>query len=108
GAAPAPAAAPAAPATDGPAWVVAHRATELWSDSDGGTSFGPVAQWSYLQLTGRGADGRYYVLNPRTQNYGWIDNQAVGPAPAPTDDSYLRDPAPAPAPATAAAQAPAD
>ncbi|HEY7067932.1 MAG TPA: L,D-transpeptidase [Chloroflexota bacterium] len=108
GAAPATAAAPAAPSTDDtPVWVVAHQATELWSDSDGGVSFGPVAQWSYFQLSGQGANGRFYVLNPRTENYGWIDSQAVGPAPAPTDDSYLSDPTPAPATAAASTTAPA-
>ncbi|HLH23860.1 MAG TPA: L,D-transpeptidase family protein [Chloroflexota bacterium] len=89
---------PAAPAADdSPGWVATVRAAELWSDSDGGTSFGQVPQWSYFQLTGRDANGRIYVLNPRTENYAWIEADAVGPVPAPTDDSYLRDPDPAPA-----------
>ena len=105
----APIAAPAAPAAtdDGPAWVATVRATDLWSDSDGGGSFGPVPQGSYFQLTGQDATGRIYVLNPRTQNYAWVDAEAVGPVPAPTDDSHLRDPAPAPVTA-ATPQAPPD
>src|SRR4051794_38780951 len=93
-----PAASPAAPATDdGPAWVATVQPTDLWSDPGGGGSFGQVPQGSYFQLTGQDATGRLYVLNPRTQNYAWVDAAAVGPVPAPTDDSYLRDPAPAPA-----------
>jgi hypothetical protein len=99
------AAAPAA--ADDPRWVATVRATDLWSDPDGGGSFGQVPQWSYFQLTGRGANGRIYVLNPRTQNYAWIEADAVGPVPAPTDDSYLRDPEPAPV-AAAAPEAPPD
>src|SRR5581483_171810 len=103
------AAAPAAPAADddSPRWVANFRATELWSDSDGGTSFGQVPEWSYFQLSGRSANGRVYVLNPRTENYAWIDADALGPVPAPTDDSYLRAPSPAPE-AAAASEAPGD
>lgn len=72
-------------------WVATHQATDLWSDSDGGVSFGQVRSWTYLQLTGTSADGRLYVLNPRTGNYAWVDAGAVGPVPAPSADD-LRGP----------------
>lgn len=86
--------APTAPVAEpqlGGDWVVTHRSTELWSDSDAGVSFGPVRQWTYLERTGAEADGRLYVWNPRTTNYAWVDAAAVGPGPAPSE-SYLRGP----------------
>jgi hypothetical protein len=76
----------------GARWVATHRATELWSDSDAGVSFGAIRPQTYLQLTDQGADSRLYVFNPRTENYAWVDAEAVGPATAPPD-SYLRGPA---------------
>ena len=109
--APAPQAPAAAPAPQAPAqadesrWVVTHRPTEMWSDSDAGVSFGPVPEWTYLQLTGAEADGRLYVVNPRTQNYAWVDASAVGPSPAPSA-ADLRDPEPAPVAAPAPSSAP--
>jgi hypothetical protein len=72
-------------------WVATHQATELWSDSDGGVSFGPVRRWTYLRWTGVAADGRLYVFNTRTSNYAWVDATAVGPVPPPTADE-LRGP----------------
>lgn len=78
------------PAPDA-AWVATHRATDLWSDSEAGVSFGTVPPWSYFQLTGRAADGRLYVFNPRTENYAWIDASAVGPS-GPPPETYLRQP----------------
>src|SRR5262249_41440754 len=59
---------PSVDATDGAQWVAIHSSTDLWSDSEGGVSFGKVRQWTYLELTGQAADGRLYVLNPRTGN----------------------------------------
>src|SRR5579885_2094965 len=88
-AAPVPAAtadqAPAAAAADEAdvRWVATHKATDLWSDSDAGISFGTIRPFTYLQLTGQVAGSRLYVYNPRTQNYAWVDSDAVGPVPAP-------------------------
>jgi hypothetical protein len=78
-------------ASDGAQWVATHSSTDLWSDSEGGVSFGKARQWTYLELTGQAADGRVYVLNPRSGNYAWVDVEAVGPVPAPPD-SYFRGP----------------
>ncbi len=64
-------------------WVATHKATDLWSDSDAGISFGTIRPFTYLQLTGQVAGSRLYVYNPRTQNYAWVDSDAVGPVPAP-------------------------
>lgn len=72
-------------------WVATHKATELWSDSDAGRSFGTIRAFTYLQLTGQAADGRLYVYNPRTQNYAWVDAEAVGPVPAPPE-AYFKGP----------------
>ncbi|HLI25614.1 MAG TPA: L,D-transpeptidase [Chloroflexota bacterium] len=81
------------PSPESPAgsWVATHQPTELWSDSEGGVSFGPVRRWTYLQWTGLAADGRLYVFNPRTSNYAWVDAAAVGPVPAPSPEE-LRGP----------------
>jgi hypothetical protein len=81
------------PAADAPAeqWVSNYRPAELWSDSDGGRSFGTARQWSYFALTGQADHDRLYVFNPRTQNYAWIDADAVGPSSTPPD-WYLRQP----------------
>jgi hypothetical protein len=78
-------------ASDGAQWVATHSSTDLWSDSEGGVSFGKARQWTYLELTGQAADGRVYVLNPRSGNYAWVDVEAVGPVPAPPD-SYFSGP----------------
>jgi len=80
-----------ADAKDGAQWVATHSLTDLWSDSEGGVSFGKARPWTYLQLTGQAADGRLYVLNPRTGNYAWVDVEAIGPVPAPPD-SYFSGP----------------
>jgi hypothetical protein len=72
-------------------WVSNHRPAELWSDSDGGRSFGMARQWSYFALTGQDENDRLYVYNPRTQNYAWIDAEAIGPSSNPPD-WYLRQP----------------
>src|SRR3954451_18227963 len=74
-------------------WVATHQSTDLWSDSDAGRSFGTVRPFTYFQLTGQSADGRLYVLNPRTQNYAWVEAEAVGPVPPPSE-AYFKGPQP--------------
>ena len=52
--APVTAATPQAPPDAGSAeWVANFRSADLWSDSDGGRSFGTARQWSYFALTGQ-------------------------------------------------------
>jgi hypothetical protein len=86
-----PTAATNAPPADDEQWVATHKATDLWSDPDGGTSYGTVRPLTFLRLTGQGAETRLYVYNPRTQGYAWVDADAVGPATAPSD-TYLKGP----------------
>ena len=81
----------AQPAAEEARWVATHRLAELWSESQGGTSFGSVRPFSYFQLTDRATEDRLYVWNPRTENYAWIEASAVGPSSAPPE-SYLRGP----------------
>ncbi len=82
---------PAATDSGADQWVATHRPTELWSDPDGGVSFGPIRRGTYLQLTGLAQEERLYVFNPRTNNYAWVDAAAVGPVPAPSPEE-LRGP----------------
>jgi hypothetical protein len=82
-----------ASAADDASWVATHQSTDLWSDSDLGRSFGTVRPFTYFQLTGQAADGRLYVYNPRTQNYAWVEAEAVGPVPPPSE-AYFKGPQP--------------
>lgn len=89
---PAPAAAPAASpsppagaAAFTPFWVKNHQITEMWSgqsNQPGVVSFGMTsAQFCSFQVV-RPPDGdRLYVLNPYSNNYFWVDVNAVGPVP---------------------------
>src|SRR4051794_22212324 len=83
----------AARPSDDANWVATHQSTDLWSDSDAGRSFGTVRPFTYFQLTGQSADGRLYVYNPRTQNYAWLEAEAVGPVPPPSE-AYFKGPQP--------------
>jgi lipoprotein-anchoring transpeptidase ErfK/SrfK len=70
-------------------WVQNHEPTELWSDpGPEAVSFGTVRQFSYFRLHGEQQGDRFYVYNPRTDNFAYIDAAAVGPSSAPPP-SYL-------------------
>jgi hypothetical protein len=72
-------------------WVQAHMPTELWSAAGAeAISFGRVRQFSYLRLHGEQVGDRFYVYNPRTQNYAYVDAKAVGPSTPPPSDYLLR------------------
>jgi hypothetical protein len=68
-----------------PWWVQNHMETELWSGKiEGAESFGRVTQWNYFQVVApQGNDSRLYILNPKTNNYAYIDAVAVGPSGPP-------------------------
>ena len=92
----------AAPPSPGPAaftpfWIKNHRITEMWSGPAGQanvTSFGPTsAQFCSFQVVMPPSGPRLYVFNPYTQNYLWIDADAIGPVA----DVPERRPGPKPA-----------
>jgi hypothetical protein len=73
-----------------PWWIQNHREAELWSGMDAdAVSFGTVPQWTTFLVVEPQAGPRLYVLNPATENYAYIDADAVGPAsgaPRPTSE----------------------
>ena len=94
GAEPAPAtSAPAAQVTrtapqPGGFWVQNHLVTELWSGPDeGAVVFGLLRKFSYLRVE-RAVGNRFYVFNPRSNNYAYVTATAVGPSGAPPPE-YL-------------------
>jgi hypothetical protein len=81
-------AAPAStPLPTGAFWVENYRLTEMWSGpagDDGVVSFGTTSSQFCSFLVVRPQDNpRLYVLNPYSNNYLWIDAEAVGPVPPP-------------------------
>ncbi|MBI2939885.1 MAG: L,D-transpeptidase family protein [Chloroflexi bacterium] len=67
-----------------PFWVQNHRVTDLWSGPDGrAQSYGPIPQWSYLQVARAQEGPRLYVYVPWTDNYAYVDAEAVGPSGPP-------------------------
>lgn len=78
---PSPAAKPAAPAFT-PFWIKNHRLTEMWSGpagQPGAVSFGTTSQqFCSFQVVQPQDNARLYVLNPYTNNYFWIDEDAIG------------------------------
>jgi hypothetical protein len=82
-----PAPSPSPTPTFTPFWVKNHRVTEMWSgetDAPGVVSFGATSQQFCSFLVTLPPQGkRLYVLNPYSQNYFWIDADAVGPVGPP-------------------------
>jgi hypothetical protein len=78
--------APADPAFK-PYWVRNHRLTGLWSgpvSDDDVQSFGATSrQFCVFRVVLPQQGDRLYVLNPLTDNYLWIDAEAVGPVGEP-------------------------
>lgn len=60
-------------------WVaVVNTAAQLWSGTDGkAISFGAVPLGSRFLIAAPAHGGRYFVFDPRTSNYAWIDDSAV-------------------------------
>ena len=85
------------PAAFTPTWVQNHRLTEMWSGQAGSpdvVSFGVTSAQFCSFLLVRPPDGeRVYVYNPYSDNYFWIDADAIGPVPNPPE----RRPGPKPA-----------
>lgn len=67
-------------------WLKNHRIADMWSgpaDQADATSFGQTsAQFCAFQLRDQRGN-RLYVFNPYTENYLWIDKDAVGPVEVP-------------------------
>jgi hypothetical protein len=69
-------------------WVQNFDVTELWSGPDSGAVFfGWLRKFSYLKLVRQQAE-RFYVFNPRSNNYAWVAVRVVGPSGPPPPD-YL-------------------
>ena len=95
--APSPSPSPTAPAAFSPFWIKNHRLTEMWSGPAGqsdAVSFGTTtAQFCSFQVVRPPDNSRLYVFNPYSNNYLWIDQDAVGPVSDPPE----RRPGPKPA-----------
>ena len=73
-------------------WVQSHLVTELWSGpGPDAISFGKARQFSYFRLHSEQVGDRFYVYNPRSQNFAYVDARAVGPSKAPPPE-YLAGP----------------
>ena len=72
-------------------WVQTYQPTELWSDADPAQaiSFGRVRPFSYFRLYSEQLGDRFYVYNPRTQDFAYIDAATVGPSTAPPPEYLL-------------------
>ena len=73
---------PVAPAYR-PTWVVAQRATELWSGEVGGVPLGRVTAGEQLLVMAPQTGARLHVLNPKTKNYAFADAAALTPSAGP-------------------------
>src|SRR6266516_4328508 len=69
-------------------WVQNFEVTELWSGpNEGAVFFGWLRKFSYLRI--ERADGNsLYVLNPRSNNFAYVNASVVGPSGPPPPD-YL-------------------
>lgn len=80
---------PTKPAPPIEQWVKNHRITEMWSgpsDQSGVVSFGVTsAQFCSFKMARQPEGDRLYVFNPHSNNYFWIDANAVGPVNAPPE-----------------------
>jgi lipoprotein-anchoring transpeptidase ErfK/SrfK len=66
-----------------PWWVAAHRPTELWSATEGGTSFGAVKVGDQFLVMEPQKGARLSVFNPVTRNFAFVDASSVGPSSGP-------------------------
>ncbi|MGE3271256.1 MAG: L,D-transpeptidase [Chloroflexota bacterium] len=74
-------------------WVQTWQPADLWSNTNQtAISFGKVRPFTYLRVHGEAENGRFYVYNPRTQGFAYVDAGLVGPSTAPPA-SYLNGPA---------------
>ena len=72
-------------------WVQSHLVTELWSGpGPEAISFGKARQFSYFRLHSEQVGDRFYVYNPRTQNFAYVDARAVGPSTPPPPEYLAR------------------
>jgi lipoprotein-anchoring transpeptidase ErfK/SrfK len=72
-------------------WVQTHLPGELWSSpGPDAISFGRVRQFSYFRLHSEQQGGRFYVYNPRSQNFAYVDAAVVGPSTPPPPEYLMR------------------
>lgn len=67
-------------------WGETQVAAELWSGADGGAvSFGRVGRGSALLVVAPQRGARYYVFNPASKNYAYVDAGALVPGSPPVE-----------------------
>lgn len=72
-------------------WVQSFLPSQLWSAPNAeAVSFGAVRPFSYFRLHSEQVNDRFYVYNPRSQNFAYIDAAVVGPSTAPPPEYLLR------------------
>lgn len=88
-------ASPAPPVASAPSWVMAFRATTLWSSAQpDAASQGPFPQWTVFRVLGSQVDGRLPVEYPGDgisvlPARGWVDAADVGPSGRPNPEYEL-------------------
>ncbi|MDP8925165.1 MAG: L,D-transpeptidase [Chloroflexota bacterium] len=73
-------------------WLQTFLPADLWSGThEDAISFGTVRPFTYLQIHGEAENGRFYVFNPKTNGFAYVDAKFVGPS-TPPPESYLKGP----------------
>lgn len=82
-----------------PYWAMTHRPAIAWSaDSEDAVAWVRIPQWRYLRVVQPEELGRVLTVDPRTEGYGYVDLEALGPVgppppryfdDAPADDETL-------------------
>lgn len=76
-----------------PYWVETFAPTRLWSGVDAqAISFGPLRQWTLLQVFAPAVNGRYLVRVWSTGGMAYVDGAVVGPAGAPATTGAILAP----------------
>jgi hypothetical protein len=75
-------------------WVMTDRPAIAWSSpASDASAWGRIPQWRYLQVIQPPEGSRALTVDPRTNGYGWIDLDSLGPVGPPPPD-YFEGPPP--------------
>ena len=76
-----------------PWWAMTHMPATAWSSPNpDATAFGEIPMWRWLQVLQPAEGNRFYIVNPRTGDYSYVDAGAVGAVGPPPDDYFEAPP----------------
>ncbi len=82
------------PAEFEPWWAMTHAAATAWAHpGPDAEAWGAIPQWRYLRVLQPAESGRVLTLDPRTDGYGFVDVDALGPVESPPPDYFAPPPA---------------